>query len=100
MNLPDSCRELLTPDETATLLRTTRRAIYAMAQRAQLPGVVRIGRRLLVRRDDLYAHLGLPVPDPAESGRTGPHEADQSTGYQSPPERACPRTPNNRRQGP
>ena len=32
---------LLTVDEAATLLRTTRRAIYAMIERRQLPGVVR-----------------------------------------------------------
>ncbi|HEV3194378.1 MAG TPA: helix-turn-helix domain-containing protein [Polyangiaceae bacterium] len=47
----------LTVDETATLLRTSRKAVYAMAERAQLPGVTRIGRRLLVRRDDLLSWL-------------------------------------------
>lgn len=41
---------LLTVDETAELLRTTRKAIYTMVERAQLPGVTRIGRRLLFRR--------------------------------------------------
>jgi excisionase family DNA binding protein len=48
---------LLTGDEVATLLRTTRKAIYAMVERHQLPGVVRIGRRLLFRRDDLLDWL-------------------------------------------
>jgi excisionase family DNA binding protein len=48
---------LLTPEETATLLRTTRKAVYAMAERALLPGVTRLGRRLLIRRDDLLAWL-------------------------------------------
>jgi excisionase family DNA binding protein len=48
---------LLTADETASLLRTSRKAVYAMAERAQLPGVTRIGRRLLVRRDDLLSWL-------------------------------------------
>lgn len=48
---------LLTVDETAKLLRTSRKAIYAMAERALLPGVIRIGRRLLVRRDDLLSWL-------------------------------------------
>lgn len=100
MIAPQSLYTLLTPDEVATLLRTTRRAVYAMAQRCQLPGVVRIGRRLLVRRDDLFAHLGLPVPQAAESGRTGPHEPDQSTGYVPRVERACPRPLKPRRQGP
>jgi excisionase family DNA binding protein len=48
---------LLTVDETAALLRTSRKAVYAMAERHQLPGVTRIGRRLLVRRDDLLSWL-------------------------------------------
>jgi excisionase family DNA binding protein len=48
---------LLTASEVAMVLRTSRKAIYAMAERAQLPGVTRIGRRLLVRRDDLLSWL-------------------------------------------
>ena len=48
---------LLTADETADLLRTTRRAVYAMAERGLLPGVTRIGRRLLVRRQVLLSWL-------------------------------------------
>lgn len=48
---------LLTMDEAADLLRTTRRAIYAMVERRQLPGVVRIRRRVLVRADDLLHWL-------------------------------------------
>lgn len=35
---------LATVDETAGLLRTTRKAIYSMIERGQLPGVTRIGR--------------------------------------------------------
>ena len=35
---------LLTVDEAADLLRTTRRAIYAMIERRQLPGVIRLRR--------------------------------------------------------
>ena len=35
----------LTVDETADLLRTSRKAIYAMIERGLLPGVVRLGRR-------------------------------------------------------
>jgi excisionase family DNA binding protein len=49
--------EFLTPEEAAALLRTSRKAIYAMAERHQLPGATRIGRRLLVRRDDLLSWL-------------------------------------------
>lgn len=48
---------LLTADDVAALLRTTRKAIYAMAERGQLPGVTRLGRRLLIRRDDLLRWL-------------------------------------------
>ena len=48
---------LLTADETADLLRTSRKAIYVMAERGQLPGVTRIGRRVLVRRDALLDWL-------------------------------------------
>ena len=44
---------LLTVDEAAELLRTTRRAIYAMIERRQLPGVIRVRRRVLLRADDL-----------------------------------------------
>ena len=48
---------LLTIDETANLLRTTRRAIYAMIGRRQLPGVIRVHRRVLLRADDLLDWL-------------------------------------------
>jgi excisionase family DNA binding protein len=48
---------LLTPNEVAELLRTSRKAIYSMVERGQLPGIVRIGRRLLVREDALLDWL-------------------------------------------
>ena len=48
---------LLTVDEAAEFLRTTRRAIYAMVARRQLPGVIRIRRRVLLRADDLLHWL-------------------------------------------
>ncbi len=48
---------LLTVAEAATLLRTTRRAIYAMTERQQLPGVIHIRRRVLLRADDLLNWL-------------------------------------------
>jgi excisionase family DNA binding protein len=48
---------LLTVEEAATLLRTTRRGIYAMVERRQLPGIIRIGRRVLLRADDLLHWL-------------------------------------------
>jgi excisionase family DNA binding protein len=55
---PDELPYLLTPEEVASLLRTTRKAIYARAERGLLPGVVRDGRRLLVLRDELLRSLG------------------------------------------
>ncbi len=35
------------------MLRTSRPAVYAMVERGQLPGVTRIGRRILIQRDAL-----------------------------------------------
>ena len=49
--------ELLTVDEVASLLRTSRKAVYAMVERRQLPGVRRVGRRVLVRRVELLDWL-------------------------------------------
>jgi excisionase family DNA binding protein len=49
----DGVSALLTSDEVAASLRTSRKAIYAMIERGQLPGIVRIGRRVLVRQDAL-----------------------------------------------
>ena len=58
---------LLTVDEAADLLRTTRRAIYAMVERRQLPGVIRIRRRVLFRADDLLHWLDQKrAPSPEE----------------------------------
>ena len=58
---------LLTVDEAADLLRTTRRAIYAMIERRQLPGVIRIRRRVLLRADDLLHWLNQKrAPSPEE----------------------------------
>ena len=58
---------LLTVDEAAELLRTTRRAIYAMIERRQLPGVIRVRRRVLLRTDDLRDWLNQKrAPSPKE----------------------------------
>lgn len=59
----DSARQLglpalLTSGEVAELLRTTRKAVYAMVERGQLPGVVRIGRRVLFQQHALVDWLG------------------------------------------
>ncbi len=50
---------LLTVDEVAVWLRTTPRAVYAMIGRESLPGVTRVGRRVLLRRDALSRWLSL-----------------------------------------
>ena len=55
----------LTVDEVAALLRTSRKSVYGMIERGQLPGVTRIGRRLLIRRDallDFLDHNRTPSP--------------------------------------
>ena len=58
---------LLTVDDAADLLRTTRRAIYAMIERHQLPGVIRVRRRVLLRADDLLDWLDQKrAPSPEE----------------------------------
>ncbi len=47
----------LTPEEAAALLRTTRKAIYVKIERCQLPGVTRLGRRVLIRTSSLLEFL-------------------------------------------
>jgi excisionase family DNA binding protein len=51
--------ELLTVPEVAAFLRTTPTAIYALIERGKLPGVVRLGRRVLVREKALREAMGL-----------------------------------------
>lgn len=48
---------LMTAQEVATLLRTTRKVVYEMARLQRLPGVIRLGRKLLFRRDRLLQFL-------------------------------------------
>ena len=48
---------LLTATDVAELLRTSRKAIYTMVERGQLPGVIHIGRRVLIREDALVDWL-------------------------------------------
>jgi excisionase family DNA binding protein len=58
---------LLTAREVADLLRTSRMSVYAMVARRQLPGVTRIGRRVLFRKEDLLHWLDQNrVPSPEE----------------------------------
>lgn len=48
---------LVTVDDAARLLRTSRHAVYAMLERGQLPVPIRVGRRLLLRQDELLHWL-------------------------------------------
>ena len=48
---------LLLVSEVAALLRTSPKGVYAMVERGRLPGVVRLGRRVLIQRDDLLHWL-------------------------------------------
>ena len=48
---------LLCADEVASLLRVTRKAVYCMVDRGEIPGVTKIGRRIRFHRDDLLAWL-------------------------------------------
>lgn len=54
---PDFLPYWLTVAEAAVWLRTTPKALYARVDRQTLPGAVRDGRRLLVRRDALLKSL-------------------------------------------
>lgn len=48
---------LLTVKEVANLLRTSRKSIYNMVERGQIPGAIKIGFRLLFSRNDLLQWL-------------------------------------------
>ena len=57
MKRPDGLPIYLTADEAASVLRTTRKAIYVRIERRQLPGVTRIGKRVLIRTETLLNWL-------------------------------------------
>jgi excisionase family DNA binding protein len=63
---PGRLPHLLTPTEVAGLLRTSKTAIYARIERGQLPGVVRVGHRVLVRESDLLEWLTPELPPSPE----------------------------------
>jgi len=70
MSALESLPLLLTVAETATLLRTSPKAVYAMIERGLLPGVTRLGRRVLVRSDTLLDFLDRTrAPSPQETRR-------------------------------
>lgn len=61
---PAELPELLTVEEVAAWLKTSRKAIYAKAERGVIPGATHIGSRLYFFRRDLlrWAEQGR-VPD-------------------------------------
>ena len=60
---------LLTADEVAAWLATSTKAVYAKAERGNLPGAVRLGRRLYFIRSELLRFV--------EQGRV-PHLGETS----------------------
>jgi excisionase family DNA binding protein len=66
---PGRLPHLLTPDDVASLLRTSRKAIYSMLERGQLPGIVRIGRRVLLREAELIEWLRQKSTQSLEGGQ-------------------------------
>lgn len=61
---------LMTVEEVAALLRTSKKATYTMHDRGLLPGGVRVGRRLLFRRSALVDWLDQNrVPSPNKGVR-------------------------------
>ena len=61
--------EFFTVQEVGEILRTSRSAIYAMLARGQLPGVTRIRRRILIRRDALLDWLNERRAPSPQGGR-------------------------------
>ena len=57
MKRPDGLPIYLTADDAADLLRTSRKAIYVMVERRQIPGVRKIGKRLLIRAEILLSWI-------------------------------------------
>jgi excisionase family DNA binding protein len=47
----------LQAEEVAAILRVSRKALYSMVERGEIPGVTKLGRRIRFRRDALEAWL-------------------------------------------
>jgi site-specific recombinase XerC len=61
----------LTPGEAGALLRTLRKVIYVMHERGQLPGAIKVRRRLLIRRQSLLDWLDQQCASSLQEN--GPH---------------------------
>lgn len=53
----DDLPTFLRVDEVAALLRVNRKTVYEAVQRGDIPGVVRLGRLIRFRRDDVLAWM-------------------------------------------
>jgi len=57
VELANTVSPLMTADELAMWLQCSRRAVYDRVYRGQLPGPVRVGRRLYFMRENVLAWL-------------------------------------------
>ena len=61
-------------DEVAELLGCGKSTVYDAIERDELPGVLRLGRRILISKAALHAALGLSPPENGDGPAAG--EAD------------------------
>lgn len=59
-------RKTLTVEEAARVLGISRTGAYQLAARGELPGTIRLGKRLVVSKAALERLLGAPVESAAE----------------------------------
>lgn len=66
-------RLTLTVREAAECLGVCENSLRERIRRAELPGVIRLGRRILISKQELMRYLGCvePQPDNAPPGPTG-----------------------------
>lgn len=64
METQQNDRLTLTVEEACRLLGVGRTVGYELARRGELPGVIRLGRRLVVSRPALEQALGMTRPAP------------------------------------
>lgn len=69
LSTPRNDPEVLTADEAAQLLRISRKAVYAAANRDEIPGAFRIGRSVRFSRAALVAWMGQGRVVPQSKGQ-------------------------------
>ena len=60
-------RKTLTVEQAAKVLGISRTGAYQLAARGELPGVIRLGKRLLVPKAALEKLLGAPIDGERQS---------------------------------